>query len=261
MVVTLLNDDSTYDFVTFNTIIEGCGNDSVYITGEVAQTDYAIYNPAQPWSMVLTIAQDYSLCPLECTFSPLSAIPSDTFFTQELFTPTENPAFNLKQFELTVSSSFVPLDASFADVRVTCFSSDAYTVRLDNGQALKSTDLRVNFEDACQYASITGATRGDETVPLYAESFLPLIGASHNLANCQPMYNILRPISSSADQPATLSLTLGPNPSGSIYDGVFLDPLNRLNLGEYLVQIETCLPYGNSGQATCVLGAPFTILI
>ena len=156
--------------------------------------------------MLLTINQDYSLCPLECTFSPLSPIPSDTFYTQELIETTANPAFKIKQFELTVTSSFVPLDATLADVRVTCFSSDAYTVRLDNGLALKSTDLRVNFEDNCQYASITAATRGDETVSLYSEWFLPLVQASHDRANCQPMTNIIRPISSSATQPASLSL-------------------------------------------------------
>lgn len=72
--------------------------------------------------MILTIDQDYSLCPLDCQFSPLSAIPSDTFYTEEIFTPTANPAFNVKEFKLTVSSSFVPLDATFADVRITCFS-------------------------------------------------------------------------------------------------------------------------------------------
>jgi len=200
MVVTL--SDGTYDWVAFNTVIDGCGNDSVQLSGQVSSVDYRISSPANPWNMLITIDQDYDLCPLECTFSPLSLIPQNTFFTQELIQDTPNPAIKVKQYQLTVSTNFVPLDATFSDVRVTCFSRDAYTNRINQGIALKSTDLRVNFEDNCQYASITAATRGDDSVPLYAESFLPLIPATHDLANCQPIQNYLRPVSSSAIQEA-----------------------------------------------------------
>lgn len=77
LIVTLNNAVQNYDWVYFNTRIEGCSFDSVYLSGTITDVDYYIYTPARAVEIPVTIDQDYDRCPLRCE---LIANPSLPFY-------------------------------------------------------------------------------------------------------------------------------------------------------------------------------------
>ena len=58
-----------------------------------------------------------------------------------------------------------------------------------------------------------------------------------------------------------ISINLGPLDDGSIGDRVSAKPASKDNLGEYTLQITSCLTYGDQTAKACADGAPFTITV
>lgn len=262
LVVTLNDPVGTYDSVIFSTRIEGCSFDSIYLSSSVTEHEYHIYNPAEMYLNVVKIEQDYSLCPLRCDIIPVS----DSFMPPYIWSDLEetvdvNPSFVLKEYVTRVSTTLAPLSGSYFDVRIACESSNASTDRKMNGIAYKTSELRIYFEDQCQFVNIIPSTREDIVVPLYRLNHIDLIQPSANVTNCAPIKNYVQIKSSTAQNGAKFTENIGPLASGSIGSKLKVEPSNKSNIGEYLIQMKSCIAYGDGSMEKCQVGTPFVVTI
>jgi hypothetical protein len=147
----------------------------------------------------IKIDQDYSLCPLQCELMPVSDSVTPPYIWSDLEMSTDaNPTFILKEYVTRVSTINASLSGTYFDVRIACESSAASTERKMNGIAYKTSELRIYFEDQCQFVDILPATREDVTIPLYQNSFVDLIQPSANVTNCPSIQNYVKIRSSTA---------------------------------------------------------------
>lgn len=199
LIVTLADPPGTYDSVIFSTRIEGCDFDSIYLSTAVTEKEYHIYNPAEMYLNYIQVTQDYSLCPVRCDLMPISDSVLPSYIWSDLDEITDaNPSFISKEYVTRVNTVNANLSGTYFDVRIACESSSASTDRLLNGIAYKTSELRIYFEDQCQFVDIIPATREDVTVPLYQFSFVDLIQPVANVTNCPPIKNYITIKSSTA---------------------------------------------------------------
>ena len=190
LIVTLADPVGTYDSVIFATRIEGCAFDSIYLSSQVAEAEYHIYDPAEMYLNYVKIDQDYSLCPLRCDLMPVSdSITPQYIWSEMQKTSGDNPTALVKEYVTRVNTNLAALSGTYFDVRIACESSAAMTDRKMNGLAYKTSDLRIYFEDACQFIEILPSTREDVKIPLYQLSNIDLAQPVANVTNCQPLKN------------------------------------------------------------------------
>lgn len=260
MIVVLDNAAQTSDYVFFNTRIEGCSFDSVYLSGAITTLDYYIYSPAQIVNFPVTIDQDYDRCPLRCE---LIALPSVPFYIDAVQVDTPGSPLSLmdKSFTTYINTNLVELDGNYLDMQIACESEDASTDRKNAGVAYVTTSFRVTFYDACQFADIMPATRASIEIPLYQESSLDLIQPSTDAVNCPTITNEVTVLSSTATVPTEITSILGPLVTGSIGAKLATNPTIYDNVGDYVVKMTSCVGYGADGNRICVDGESFTISI
>ena len=105
------------------------------------------------------------------------------------------------------------------------------------------------------------ATRQNVTIPLYQESLLDLTQATTDVSNCRAIENSITLLSSAALIPAEIQIVVGPLVSGSIGSKLAVDPTNLKNTGEYIIQMTSCITYGDGTYKVCAKGTPFKITI
>ena len=260
MIVVLDNAASTFDFVTFDTRIEGCGFDSVYLSGTITELDYYIYRPSQEYTLPVKVDQAYDRCPLNCE---LIAVPTLPYFIDTQQTETQGDPLSLmdKYFTTTINTNEVSLDGSYIDLQIACESELANVDRKVNGVAYVTSSFRVKFYDACQFASIMPATRSSIDIPLYQESYLDLIQATTDALNCPTITNTITILSTSSENPTDVSIGLGPLENGNIGSKLGFNPNSYGNLGDYQIMVTSCISYGDGSKQVCSDGEPFTVSV
>ena len=79
--------------------------------------------------------------------------------------------------------------------------------------------------------------------------------------NCATIVNEINVLSSTASNPTPITKIIGPLMSGNIGSKLALNPDSLQNIGDYMVQMRSCITYGDGTYTVCANGTPFIVSI